>query len=148
MKTSIIDQYYNMIRNDKNYFNNYLKIYGTEVKLMTPKNTRQIDDYRTAYGAVTFANNAIQYDTIITHMIIADLDLDKVENMVNSQYNVIIPYRLYEGSLIQFEHLFKTYTLEVSEIIESMQDYIYRCILRLNNITSRYDKHEQEESNQ
>jgi hypothetical protein len=144
METSIIDQYYNMIRNDRKYFDNYLKIYGTEIHLMTPKNTRQLNDYKIAFGAATFANDVIKYNTTITHMIIADLDLDKVENMTNAQYQVIIPYRLYEGSLIQYDHLFKTYTLEVGEIIESIEDYIYRCILRLNNITSRYNKNEKE----
>ena len=135
-KTSIVDNYYQLINNDRDYIRDWIKLYGTEVKLMSPKNTRQVQDYQKAYGRVTFANNPEMYDTKITNLVIEDMDWGKIQNNVTEQYQVVSPDRLFEGCLIQVDRLGRTYTFEITEMIERVQDYSYKCLLRLTDMTA------------
>lgn len=133
---SIFDNYYNLIKVDKDYYRNWLTQYGTECKLLIPRvdDVGRVDDIYTSYGAQTYSSNSINYETKIIHLLIQPEDFNKVENDIEATIRVISPVTLDDGNLIEFRKLNKWYTFEVRSPIEVYWGMYYRTTLYLNRV--------------
>lgn len=133
---SILDNYYDYIQRDSDYYRKWLKLYGTECDWKTPRvdSIDRINDIYTAYGANTYASTSINYDTQKIDLVISPIDFTKIENGIETSLMVVSPEKLDDGDLIEFKRKHKWYTFEVSSPIESYWEMLYRVPLKLNRV--------------
>jgi hypothetical protein len=144
MRKSVVDKYLSVIRNDANYFKNYLKWMGTEVFVLKPK-IEVLEKYQTAYGASmsTFERNAANYTYTKAYISIDSLDFGKKENIHDLDIVIYIPeIELKTGDLVQFEKLGRLYTYQ-AEPLENYQNFIFRSILRLTDVDDLKEKQQE-----
>ena len=133
---SILDNYYDYIQRDSDYYRKWLELYGTECNWLTPRtdSIERINDIYTAYGASTYASNSINYDTQKINLVINPMDFTKVENGIETTIMVISPEHLDDSDLIEFKRKNKWFTFEVSSPVESYWEILYRVPLKLNKV--------------
>lgn len=142
MRTSVVDKYLNLVRNDARYFANYLKWMGTEVNVLKAR-PESLENYELAYGATasTFERNPENYSYSKAWISLDSLDFGKKENVHDLDILVYLPNNeLMTGDLIQFEKLGRLFTYQV-EPLDNYQNFVYRTILKLLDVEDLDGQH-------
>lgn len=135
MRTSVVDKYLDLVRDDAKYFSRWLEWSGTEVRVLKLKK-EEVEKYELAFGtsATTFERTPKYYRFITGYMSLDSLDFGKKENVHDLDILVYLPNtEIDTGDLIQFEKVGKLFTYQI-EPIENYQNFVYRSALRLLDV--------------
>ena len=135
MRTSVIDKYLEIVRDDAKYFSKWLKWSGTEVQVLKLKK-EEVEKYEVAFGtsATTFERTPKYYRFITGYMSLDSLDFGKKENVHDLDILVYLPNsEIDAGDLIQFVKSGKLFTYQI-EPLENYQNFVYRSALRLLDV--------------
>lgn len=133
---SIIDNYYELIHKDSDYYNKWLTLYGTECRLLTPKKeiVKRINDIYEAFGDHTYASNNMNYDVQTVYLMIQPEDFARIENGIETAIRIVSPVKLDDSNLIELRKLNYWFTFEVRAPIEEYWGMLYRASMYLNRV--------------
>ena len=135
MRTSVVDKYLDLVRDDAKYFSKWLEWSGTEVRVLKLKK-EEVEKYELTFGtsATTFERTPKYYRFITGYMSLDSLDFGKKENVHDLDILVYLPNtEIDTGDLIQFVKVGKLFTYQI-EPIENYQNFVYRSALRLLDV--------------